>query len=117
MAPLAWAQAPTGNPGAGGSIGKRLIDVIGGNTYNPGTDKSSATQYMGLIISVILSLFAVIFVILFIYAGYNYMTAAGKQEKVKIATGTMQSAVIGLIISIGVYAIWQFIFYNLLSPK
>ncbi|MEI6378074.1 MAG: hypothetical protein WCO55_00285 [Candidatus Falkowbacteria bacterium] len=116
-AALAQQDAPTAVKGAGGSIGQRLLNVIGTNTYNPGTSETSMTEFLGLVINVILSLFGVIFIFLFILAGYNYMTAYGKKEKTERATSTMLAAIIGLIITIAVYAIWQFVFFRIVVPR
>jgi cytochrome bd-type quinol oxidase subunit 2 len=71
------------------------------------------TTAIGSIIKVFLSLLGVIFVGLMVYAGYNWMIARGEEEKVTIAKDTIKRAIIGLIITVGSYAIWNFI-YNYL---
>lgn len=60
-----------------------------------------------------LGLLGVIFVILIIIAGYNWMTAAGDEEKIKKAGQTIRSAIIGLLIIVAAYAITYFVFRNL----
>ncbi|MBI4812328.1 hypothetical protein HY798_02695 [Candidatus Falkowbacteria bacterium] len=57
----------------------------------------------------------VIFIILMLYAGYNWMTASGEEEKVTKAKDTIWRAIIGLIITIGSYAIWDFILNNFIK--
>ena len=42
------------------------------------------------------------------------MTARGEEEKVEKAKDTITRAIIGLIIVVGAYAIWSFIFSNLI---
>ena len=56
-----------------------------------------------------LGLLAVIFVILMILAGYNWMTAGGDEQKVTKAKDTIRRAIIGVIITAGAFAIWQFV--------
>ncbi len=74
----------------------------------------SSTQSIGGIIAAIikgfLGLLGVIFIILILLAGFNWMTAAGEEEKVKKAKDTLQRAVIGLLIIVSAYAITYFVF-------
>jgi hypothetical protein len=62
------------------------------------------------IIKVVLGLLAVIFLVLLIVSGFQWMTAAGNEEQVKKSLATMKSAIIGLIIILAAYAITYFIF-------
>lgn len=78
-----------------------------------GVDEYSMTNYIGRVINVFLSLLGIIFVILIITAGYNWMTAAGDAAKVDKAKSTIWRAVIGLIIIVGAYAIWELITFKL----
>jgi len=71
---------------------------------------ASAGQYklaeiVGIVIQAFLGLLGVIFLVLIIYAGFNWMTAQGEEEKVNKAKDTLQRAVIGLIITTAAYAI------------
>ena len=95
----------------------RLKTTVGSQpSYNIGnTDQNTAINYIGNIINVFLGLLGVIFVVLIVYAGYNWMTASGKEEKVEKAQDIIKAAIYGLIITAGVYAIWQFVFVRLLS--
>ena len=72
------------------------------------------SETVGMVISVFLSLLGVIFVVYIIWAGYNWMTAGGNEEKVTKAKTTLTRAVIGLIITISAYSIWFFIFMKLI---
>ena len=58
---------------------------------------------------VVLSLLGVIFLVLMVYGGYLWMTAAGNEDKVTKAKNLMTAAIIGLIIVVGSYAISYFI--------
>lgn len=70
---------------------------------------------LGYVIQAVLGLLGIIFLILIIYAGFNWMTAAGEEEKVTKAKETLNRAIIGLIITIGAYAISDFVFWKLLN--
>lgn len=97
---------------------KEITDNLGkfsGTTgpYQAAT-KTTMSEIIGSAINVFLSLLGVIFIVLIIYAGYNWMTAGGDEEKVKKAQDTIKKAVIGLIIIVSSYAIWNFILYKVL---
>lgn len=84
-------------------------------SYNSITDETTLTQYMSQIINVFFGLLGTIFIFLMVYAGYTWMTAAGEADKVKTAGHIIKVAIIGLIVTVGSYAIWQFLFVRLLS--
>lgn len=68
---------------------------------------------LAMVIKGFLGLLGIIFLFLIIIAGYNWMTAAGDEEKVNKAKETIQRAIIGIIIIISAYAITYFVFKNL----
>lgn len=83
---------------------------LGGNAgYNGATNEYTFSSILGVVVSVFLSLLGVIFVILMIYAGYNWMTASGDEQKIEKAKETITRAIIGLVITIGAYALWSFV--------
>lgn len=92
----------------------RLENVGGGGGYVIGPNASISTV-VGSVISVALSFLGIIFIILIIYSGYNWMTANGNEEQVKKSTKTITRAIIGLIITLSSWAIWFFIFENLIK--
>ncbi|MEA3463472.1 MAG: hypothetical protein U9R14_00065 [Patescibacteria group bacterium] len=65
---------------------------------------------MALVIQAFLSVLGIIFVVLIIVAGYNWMTAGGEEEKVTKAKDMIKRAIIGLIIIVAAYAISYFVF-------
>lgn len=69
---------------------------------------------IGSIIGIVLSFIGVAFLILMIYAGISWMTAAGNQEKVTKSKDLIINAIIGLIIVLAAYAITAFIGSRLL---
>ena len=76
--------------------------------YSPSNDLT-LDQRISSIVATFLSLLGVIFMILMIYGGYNWMTAAGDEQKVEKAKDTIRAAVIGLIIVIAAYGISVFV--------
>lgn len=92
------------------------IDNIAGGDKGPYVkiiDNNALNTIIGTVISIGLGLIGVIFLVLMIYAGYNWMTARGEEEKVSSAKDTIIRAVTGLIIVIGSYAAWRFLFSKL----
>lgn len=57
------------------------------------------------IINMVLGFLGVIFLILIIIAGFNYMTAGGNDEKVKKAITQISQAVIGLIVVLSAWGL------------
>lgn len=60
------------------------------------------------IINVALTFIGVIFFALTIYAGFQYMTAAGNQEQSKKALSLLKNAIIGLLIVLMAWAITRY---------
>lgn len=94
------------------------------NSTNPGGLDSITTEVatqanfgqvdIGVLISqiirIVLSFLGIIFLVLMILAGFRWMTAAGNEETVKKAQGTIKTAIIGLVIVLAAYAITYFVF-------
>lgn len=59
-------------------------------------------------INVVLSLLGVIFVVLIIFGGFQYMTSAGNEEKTQKAVGILKAAIIGLIIILAAWSITRY---------
>jgi len=76
---------------------------------------ASVDSIVANIISIFLGLLGIVFVVLLIYAGFQWMTAEGNEEKVEKAKATITRAIIGLAIVIAAYAITYFVFNSLNS--
>ena len=74
-----------------------------------GLAKKTVPEIIGSIIGIALSLIGLIFMILLVYGGFLWMTSYGDKTKVEKAKDLITSAVIGLIIVIGAYALSKFI--------
>lgn len=91
-----------------GSIENNLKNQIG---TGEGIDKEKVITSVNLyyyIVTYLLWGLGIITVIVLIYAGIQYITAGGDAEKAEKAKKTILGAVIGLIIIIASYAIYNF---------
>jgi len=79
-------------------------------------DEYTLSEILGQIAAAFLSLLAVIFIILIVLAGYNWLTAGGNEQKIEKAKNTMTRSIIGLVIILGAWAIWTFIVNSGLIP-
>lgn len=90
---------------------KNMMDQNDAFEQSAGFDANTKTgDIIALIIQVFLSLLAIIFIILILYAGFNWMTAGGDEQKVTKAKDTIYRAVIGLVITLAAFAITYFVF-------
>ncbi|MFH2136578.1 MAG: pilin [Patescibacteria group bacterium] len=116
---LATLAAPliTSAVAAPGDTLNRLKEV-GGEAYGTGTEAPrSVTEIVGGIIKTGLSVLGIVAAILIIYAGYVWMTARGKEERINKAKETLEAAIIGLIIIMAAYAITYFVVDRLLTAS
>lgn len=94
------------------SVADSMADQLGpsGVNYWATFENASLTEIIANVISVFLSLLGTIFIILTLYGGFTWMTAQGDEAKIEKAKGTLQTAIIGLIIVVGTYSITYTIF-------
>lgn len=86
--------------------------ATGGGYQATGNSLSSAA---GIIIGAALGLLGIIFIILIIIGGYLWMTAGGNEQKVEKARNYVQRAIIGLVITLSSWAIWNYIIKRLVG--
>ncbi|OGL72294.1 hypothetical protein A3D69_03800 [Candidatus Uhrbacteria bacterium RIFCSPHIGHO2_02_FULL_54_11] len=113
---LAWASiaaATTVPTGLGGS--EANLTAIGSAAQISGGDSSNLPTLIGNIINVILGLLGIVFVVLVIYSGIQYMLSRGESKKVEEATGNIRTAIIGLIITVAAYAISNYVIQALVT--
>jgi cytochrome bd-type quinol oxidase subunit 2 len=87
---------------------KELEKLGPASGYKEASD-TTFSEIIGTAIRAFLSLLGVIFIGLMIYGGYDWMIASGDEEKVTKAKNIIRRAIIGLLIVIASYAIWNFI--------
>jgi hypothetical protein len=78
--------------------------------FDPNT---SISDVIATIIRVVLSLLGVIFLVLLVLGGYQWMTAGGNEDQVTKAQDRIKTAIIGLVIVLAAYAITAWVFTNL----
>lgn len=74
-----------------------------------GLTTEDVRAFVSRVIRYFLGLLGIIAVLLFLYAGYLYLTAQGEPNKIDRAKKIMASAIIGLVIILSAYAIAMFI--------
>lgn len=86
-----------------------LLERVATGPYSSETDSDTVMRTVGLIINIVLGLLSVIFLVLTIYSGIRWMTAQGNEEEVTKAKTILKQAIIGLIIVISSWGIWELI--------
>jgi len=80
----------------------------------------TVARVIGKTINIVLSFLGVIFLILMIYGGLLWMTAAGNEEQVGKAKSIIVSATVGIALVLSAYAITHFvvdkILYDTMTP-
>ena len=101
---------------AAGDTGKIIKEGLNKTANESGFSNAlSLPEVIGKLISVVLGAVGIVFIIIAVYAGIMYMTAAGETEKVKKSKSMLIQAVIGIIIIVGAYAISNFVVTQLIS--
>ena len=77
--------------------------------YAEVTDENTAPKMAGRIVNALFGFLGIIFIILMLMAGMNWMTAAGDEAKVTKARDTIRRAIIGLIIVLSAYVITAYV--------
>lgn len=86
------------------------VDQTGAEVFGPdAANQGDLVLLVGRFIRVGLSFVGLVLLVLFIYAGFLWMTAGGNEDKVAEARQLMQNGIIGLIIVVSSYAITQFV--------
>jgi cytochrome bd-type quinol oxidase subunit 2 len=93
-----------------------LRNVQGGSGFAE-ANEYSISAVLGTVVRGFLGLLGIIFTILILYGGYNWMIASGREEKVRKAQDTIRRAIIGLIVTLGAFAIWNYIWWNLIIAR
>lgn len=97
-----------------GTIANRL-ERTGSSAGFSAADETSLARTVGKIVNVALSFLGIIFVILIILGGYQWMTAGGNEEQVSQAKSRIKNAIIGLILVVSAFAIWRLVDQYILS--
>lgn len=91
------------------------IDSIAGSAGYQTTGGATAYTVIGNLIKIALSFLGILFLILTIVSGFQWMMAEGNEEAVKKAKARIKNATMGLFIVVVAYALTYFILDILLS--
>ena len=109
LSPIAFAEGGTnGTNGSGGTF-NACKHVVSGKTAVCSADSKNATNITKNIISILLWVVGIAAVIVIIYAGITFVTAAGNPSKISQAKTMLIYAVVGLAVAILAYAIVNFV--------
>lgn len=91
------------------------VDSIAGSAGYQTTGSGTAYTVVGNLIKIALSFLGILFLILTIISGFQWMMAEGNEEAVKKAKSRIKNATMGLFIVVVAYALTYFILDILLS--
>lgn len=91
-----------------------LINPIGGTAEDP-KGRTSLTELVGSIIQAVMGILGSVALLVFVYGGFEWITAAGNSDKVENGKNAMTWAVIGICIIFSSYAILKLVFSTLTS--
>ena len=85
---------------------------VGGST---GLGTRDLKETIVRVVNVILGFLGILAVLLILYGGFKWMTAAGNEEKVGEAKKVIGAGIVGLVVILTAYAVAQFVISNLQS--
>jgi len=107
---IALAENVKSNP-----LFDRLQKIGGLSGYQTDEKIASTPIIIGLLLKAFLSFLGITFVVLMVIAGYNWMTAQGSEEVITKSKQTIRAALIGTVVAISGWAIWNFVFTNIIA--
>ena len=96
-------------------------NLIGGDTMydsvqnTTGLGNADPREIAAAVIRVMLGFLGIIAVLIILYAGFLWMTAAGNEDKISQAKGMMSAGVIGLVIILAAFGIATFVMNALVN--
>ena len=90
------------------------IEYVGQQAYGESTPQDIRITVMK-IVNVVLQFLSVIFLVLILISGYQWMTAGGNEEQVTKAKKNLSNAVIGLVIILASWSIAYFILRRMVA--
>ncbi len=88
---------------------KLKIVGSGFGAYSAETNEDTIFTAIGVIINVVFSFLAIVFLAFIIYSGYKWMMASGNEEVVTKSMAIIKQSIIGLAIVVSSWGIWQLV--------
>lgn len=104
-------QVFAATPDGGGSNSACTAD--GCKLSNPLGEGTTVQTLIGKVIKATLGVVGSLALLMFIYGGFTWMTAAGASDKVTKGRDTLVWAVLGLVVVFSAYAMVKFVFTSL----
>jgi len=114
---MTLALTPAISFGASDEIGSLIDEQLQPVEDIYGQDDVNSTtlaQSVANIVKIALGFLGILFLVLILYAGFMWMTAAGNDDKIDKAKKIISAAVIGVAIVVSAYIITYFVIDNLL---
>jgi amino acid transporter len=90
-------------------------NVLADVQENSGLAKADLASVIGSLLNGLLGFLGTVFLVLIIYAGFLWMTAAGNDEKINKAQKIIRASVIGLLVVMLSFVITHFVFTTLID--
>lgn len=79
------------------------------------TSQRTLPEIVGSIINIVLGFLGIVFLVLMLYAGFQWMTAGGDEKKVDKARTMITQAIIGLVVIVAAFSISSFVLSSLVN--
>jgi len=115
LVPVFNSQAVSNNDLINSQVGLQKV----GQKYGASSFSDQNQDLRVIIVKIInysLEILGVLVLVLIVFAGYQWITAAGNEESIKKAKSLLINSVIGLAIILVAWSVTQFIFYRVLLP-
>ena len=91
------------------ALNKNFTDTSAAAGVDTAKGEGALPKLIGGFIKQAIGLLGIILVVLIIYAGFLWMTAAGNEDKVKKAKAILTNAVVGMVLIFAAYAVTDFV--------
>lgn len=91
------------------------LEDIGETAYGSDAPQNSVPEIIAEIIKYLLSFLGLLFLILTLYGGFLWMTAAGNDDQIAKAKAIIVNGIVGLIIILAAYSITYFVLEHVLK--
>lgn len=101
---------PSAEPVLAGSWNSQIGIPEVGSSFGQESGNVEDIRYQVIkIINLVLGILGILVIVLIIFAGFQWMTAAGNEDQVKKAQATLKNAIIGLVIIMLAWSVSYFI--------